>query len=103
MAIPFHYLLHGVDIVAARGLHVPVAGVHYDSRQVRPGYIFVCIVGYRTDGHLYIQDAIARGAAGFVIEKDVPLPPGVPYARVRSSRRALAVIGANYYGQPSRS
>lgn len=103
MAVPFHYLLQGVDVLAARGLHIPVAGVHYDSRQVRPGYIFVCIEGYRTDGHLYIRDAIAREAAGFVIEKDVPLPPGVPYARVRSSRRALAVMGANYYGQPSRS
>lgn len=103
MPVSFQYLLQGVNVLAARGLHLPVAGIHYDSRRVQPGYIFVCIEGYRTDGHLYIEEAAARGAAGFVITKDTSLPPGVPYARVSNSRRALAVMGANYYGQPSRA
>lgn len=98
----FQELLQGVDVRVARGLQVPVAGVHYDSRQVQPGDIFVCIQGYQTDGHLYIADAAARGAAGFVIEKDLELPSGVSYAKVGSSRLALASIAANLYGHPSR-
>jgi len=102
MPIAFQDLLEGVDVCTARGLELPVMGVHYDSRQVQPGDVFVCIQGYQTDGHLYIEDAAARGAAGFVIEKDIELPPGIPYAKVRNSRLALAAIAANFYGHPSR-
>lgn len=40
-----------------------------DSRQVKPGDIFVALQGLRTDGHLHIQDAVARGATGYFINK----------------------------------
>ena len=34
-------------------------GICYDSRKVKPGYVFVCIVGFETDGHKYIAGAIS--------------------------------------------
>lgn len=52
-----------------------VTGVALDSRQVRPGDLFVAIVGERTDGHQYAQAAAAAGAACLLVRRDRwPLP-----------------------------
>ncbi len=87
---------------AGAGLDVAVAGVHYDSRRLAPGFVFVCIQGFRTDGHLYIAEARERGAVGLVVEKEVAVPEGMAWALVEDSRRALAVLAANFYGHPAR-
>ncbi|CEO89367.1 Mur ligase domain-containing protein [Syntrophaceticus schinkii] len=100
MPITFQDLLQDVELVTAAGLERVVTGLHYDSRQIQPGYIFVCIQGYRTDGHLFIQDALSRGAVGLVIEKDIDVPSGIAFARVNSSRLALALMAANFYDPP---
>ena len=76
-----------------------ISAVRYSSRQVQPGDLFVAIVGYETDGHKYIPDAIAHGAAVILCEKD--MPEGTPWIRVASTRRALAQLGANWYGHPA--
>ncbi|MGB4505258.1 MAG: UDP-N-acetylmuramoyl-L-alanyl-D-glutamate--2,6-diaminopimelate ligase [Syntrophaceticus sp.] len=103
MPITFQELLQGVEVLTAAGLERIVTGLHYDSRQVKPGNIFVCIQGYRTDGHLFIQDALSRGAIGVVIEKDIDIDSGISFVRVNNSRLALALMAANYYGHPSRN
>ncbi len=95
-------LMGGIKIRAASGLMTPVTGVHYDSRQVQPGFVFVCISGYRADGHSYIDDAARRGAAAVVIETEAALPAGLAWARVPDTRSALADMAANFYGHPSR-
>ncbi|MGI6406765.1 MAG: UDP-N-acetylmuramoyl-L-alanyl-D-glutamate--2,6-diaminopimelate ligase [Syntrophaceticus sp.] len=102
MPITFQDLLQGVEVTGAAGLEQTVTGLHYDSRLIKPGNIFVCIQGYRTDGHLYIQDALSRGAVGLVVEKDMNLQPQISFARVNSSRLALALMAANFYDHPSR-
>ncbi|MGB9662932.1 MAG: UDP-N-acetylmuramoyl-L-alanyl-D-glutamate--2,6-diaminopimelate ligase [Moorellaceae bacterium] len=79
-----------------------VQGLHYDSRHIRPGFLFVAIPGHRTDGHLYLEDAVQRGATAVVIQKEVALPEGVAWIRVKDSRKALADLAARYYGYPSR-
>ena len=103
MTVPFQQLLSGISIDEAQGLDTPVSGIHYDSRQVQPGFVFVCIPGYRTDGHAYIGDAAGRGAAALVVSQDVALPDGLAWVRVRDTRSALAMASANFYGHPSRS
>ena len=95
-------LLQGINVLEAKGLEQSVDGIHYDSRQIKKGYIFVCIKGYRTDGHLYIDDALSRGAVGLVVERDVEVPAGISLVRVEDSRLALAQLSANFYGHPSR-
>ena len=48
-------LLKGIEhTVIAGEIGVDIKGIAYDSRQVKPGYLFVCISGFKTDGHLYI-------------------------------------------------
>ncbi|BDG60761.1 UDP-N-acetylmuramoyl-L-alanyl-D-glutamate--2,6-diaminopimelate ligase [Caldinitratiruptor microaerophilus] len=73
-----------------------------DSRQVTPGAAFVAIRGLRADGHDFVGEAAARGAALVVVERAVPAPAGVAVLEVPSSRRALAAIAARFHGHPSR-
>ena len=77
-----------------------VAGIAYDSRAVRRGYIFVAIRGLRSDGHSYIGSAVKAGAAVVVCE-EIPQEE-VPYLLVENSRLALSLLSAAWYGCPAR-
>jgi UDP-N-acetylmuramyl-tripeptide synthetase len=81
---------------------VVVTGVHYDSRQVEPGGIFVAIPGMMLDGQDFIADAIDRGAVAVVGQRATGVPQGVRYIEVDDSRKALARLAATFYGNPSR-
>lgn len=96
-------LTEGV-VVKARGgeQRIPLRGLHYDSRKVEPGFLFVAVKGFTTDGHHYINDALARGAVAVVLEDKVLLPPGVSWVQVDDSRRALGFLAARFYNYPSR-
>jgi len=85
---------------------VEITGVACDSRKVAPGNLFVCVPGQRTDGHLYIGEAIGRGAAA-IITQSGHLPEGqdvggVTVVEVDDCRAALAAISNAFYGYPSR-
>jgi UDP-N-acetylmuramoyl-L-alanyl-D-glutamate--2,6-diaminopimelate ligase len=75
-----------------------ITGITEDSRKVRPGTLFVAVPGTLLDGHAYIADALSRGAAAVVAERTGAIPPHVPFARVPSSRTALAAIAARFFG-----
>ena len=77
-----------------------VTGLAYDSRRVRPGALFFAVPGVHTDGHDHVPDAVARGAIGVVVEREVPNAP-VPQLIVDRSRRALADAADAWYGRPS--
>ena len=80
-------------------MNTEITGVNYDSRRVKPGHVFVAIVGYAADGHRFIPSAAAAGAVCVVCEKK---PEGdIPYILVPNSRAALAAMGANWYGHPA--
>ena len=51
-----------------------IRGAAVDSRLVRPGELFVALPGERTDGHEFIDEAIARGAAALLVTRPVPDP-----------------------------
>ncbi|MEW6182596.1 MAG: UDP-N-acetylmuramoyl-L-alanyl-D-glutamate--2,6-diaminopimelate ligase [Bacillota bacterium] len=77
------------------------AGLAYDSRRVEPGFVFFAIQGFQLDGHDYVGDAVQRGAAAVVVEKDIEEPAGVAVFRVPDSRAALASAAARFYGYPA--
>ncbi len=79
---------------------IEITGISEDSRLVHPGFLFVAIAGFITDGHRYIEDAIARGAVAIVGEKDVPC--SVPFVRVDNGREALAHLSAVFFSHPTR-
>ncbi len=46
-----------------------IQGLAYDSRQVKPGYLFVALKGHRQNGHDYLQNAVQNGAVALVMEE----------------------------------
>ena len=93
-------LLEGLSLVSATAdLEMEISGVSYDSRTTRPGDLFVAMTGFETDGHAYIPKAAEAGAAAVLCQR--PPENGLPYVQVENSRRALAVLGANFYGHPA--
>ena len=72
-----------------------------DSRKVSEGSVFVCITGAVSDGHQYIEEVAAKGAAAVIVEKEVEAPEGLTVIRVEDTRYALALMSAAYFGYPA--
>jgi len=64
-----------------------------DNRDARPGNLFICINGERTDGHLYANDAFNAGAACCLTEQEIPNAKG-PYVIVGSTTEAIKKLGS---------
>lgn len=83
---------------------IPITGIAYDSRDVRPGFLFFALPGLHADGHDFIDKALDAGASGIVHSRDPGFfHPGVSYVRVPDPRFALSPAAAAFYGHPSRS
>ncbi|NJB97801.1 UDP-N-acetylmuramoyl-tripeptide--D-alanyl-D-alanine ligase [Sphingomonas sp. ABOLD] len=67
-----------------------VSGVAFDSREVGPGDLFLALKGESTDGHRFLDQAFAQGAAGAVVSD----PTDHPSIRVADTTGALNVLGA---------
>jgi UDP-N-acetylmuramoyl-L-alanyl-D-glutamate--2,6-diaminopimelate ligase len=78
-----------------------IEGLAYDSRQVKPGYLFVALRGRHREGAEYVNDAIQRGAVAVVSEHGEGPRHDVTYIAVEDARRALAEIACAFYSQPS--
>lgn len=79
---------------------ISIGGIAIDSRQVKPGDLFVALRGGRVDGHGFIAEAQRRGAAAVVGDEDLGAL-SIPYVRVEDSRRALSYLAAAFYGRPA--
>ncbi|MCF0103897.1 MAG: UDP-N-acetylmuramoyl-L-alanyl-D-glutamate--2,6-diaminopimelate ligase [Eggerthellaceae bacterium] len=79
--------------------NVDVCGIATNSQEVEPGFLFVCIMGNKTDRHDYIEDAIENGAAAVVgTRSDVDCR--VPYIQVDDIQSALYELCTNFYDDP---
>lgn len=118
-------LLEGIDVVESFGsTEIPISGLHYDSRRIQPGHLFVAIHGEKTDGNRFVPQALERGAAAVAsgLPRDTagvslataPQPPhsalpacggysAFAWVRVKDARRALAQAAANFYAHPARA
>lgn len=77
-----------------------IDGMVYDSRQVKPGYLFVAIKGYTVDGHDYFRDAIQNGATVLVGETFEGLSGDLTRVCVPDSRDALWKLACQFYDRP---
>lgn len=71
-----------------------------DSRRVEPGALFFCTPGLRMDAHDFAPQAVERGAAALVVERELPLD--VPQVLVEDVRMAISYIASEFFGNPSR-
>lgn len=109
-------LLSHVGYVRLRGsAGTGVTGITCDSREVKPGDLFVCLAGCRQDGHLYAEEALEKGASVVVMEErnreteklEKRFSGGTKQEAalvlVASTRRAFSPLAAAFYGYPLRS
>jgi len=80
---------------------VDVADLAYDTRAVTPGALYACLPGFRADGHDFARDAVDRGAAALIVERELPDLP-VPQLVVPDARTALALAADVFFGRPTR-
>ena len=86
-------------VLEARGVNV--ASLCLDSRSVRPGDVFVALKGHRFDGHAYISQAVAHGAAAVLCEIEPSTPLPVPHIAVANMAARIGEIAHLVYGRPS--
>ena len=93
-------LLKGINVIeCAADPELNIEAVAYDSRKVVSGSLFVAVSGFATDGNKYIPMAMEKGAMAVVTAKKPE--QDVPYILVESDRKALAMLGVNFYGHPA--
>lgn len=76
-----------------------VVSIHYKAQDVKQGGIFVAIQGHVTDGHDYIDAALANGASAIITQK--PVDRDSIIIEVEDTRKALSAMSAAFYGNPS--
>jgi len=76
--------------------------IHFDSRRVKPGSLFIAQKGVHIDGHQFIEKAIEQGAIAIICQ-DMPesLTDNITFIGVADSSRALGIIASNFFENPS--
>ena len=78
---------------------VETSAVIMDSRSITEGCLFACVVGENFDGHDFAQEAIERGAAALLVDRELPVT--TPQIIVDDVRSVLGELAALAYGRPS--
>jgi UDP-N-acetylmuramoyl-L-alanyl-D-glutamate--2,6-diaminopimelate ligase len=95
-------LLEKVDVLEVHGTRArEIEGICFDSRRCEADFLFVAVAGMKFDGHLFVPEAVRRGAKAIVYEKEIARHASYTSIRVRDSRRALGVLGKNFFENPS--
>lgn len=102
-------LIAGIEKTESLGYHDPeIENIAFDSRKVQQGGLFVAIPGGRHDGSAFIGEALDKGAIAIITEAPLESLSSlhidrehVSLLRVADSRKSLAIVSANFYGDPS--
>lgn len=100
IAMKLREILKDLDIGGCTAdMDLDITGISYDSRNTRPGDLFVAVKGLTVDGHKFIPVAMEKGAAA-VLCQDEP-ETGVPWVQVADCRYGLAICSRNFFGNPA--
>ncbi len=96
-------LLYKIPLLATSGsMDTDITDLTMDSRTAGPGSLFVALRGTVTDGHAHIETAVRNGAWAVLCEElPTTLNGAVAYVQVQDSARALGLVSATFFGQPS--
>lgn len=95
-------LIKEIEPVAVTGkASIPIMGLAYDSRQARPGFLFVAMPGHCSNGIEFAADAVKNGATAVVSMEPLALGVGITHVQVSDARRALALLSRAFYGNPA--
>src|SRR5204863_2053389 len=92
-------LAHAGVLVDAPDALPEITGLTADARRLERGMLFCAVRGAMLDGHSFVADAAARGAAAALVE--VRQPVALPQILVRNGRRAAAIAAEAWYREPA--
>ena len=103
-------LLTAIEPIEVLGrTDIEIGGLHFDSRQIGAGDLFVAQVGTAVDGHTFIESCVAKGCAAVVLSNKAYMPkepsdkkPSTTYILVENTDRALGLLASKWYGEPSK-
>lgn len=90
--------------------HIPdieIKNIVSDSRRAEKGSLFICLKGTKSDGHMYINEALKNGASFVIAEAEVRaetcyvIPEGFPYAVSDNTRKTASLLWDMWYSHPS--
>lgn len=101
------YILKGIPAAGTDGpLDLEITDIASDSRQCRPGCLFIAVPGFDCDGHAFIGKAADAGAAAVVYQhpeaRDEIVSRGLTAVRMEDTRTAAADLAGNFFRHPSR-
>jgi UDP-N-acetylmuramoyl-L-alanyl-D-glutamate--2,6-diaminopimelate ligase len=98
-------LIKGVDVISLTGNEdIDISGIEFDSRKVKKDFLFIAVVGYKTDGHNFISSAVESGASAILCETLPPeLHEGICWIKTADTAKALGLAASNFFGNPSSS
>ncbi len=76
---------------------ISARGIEDSSRRVKKGYVFVCVKGFKTDGHKFAADAVRKGASAVIAGKNINIAGKTPVIRVKNTKEALLKMAAVFY------
>jgi UDP-N-acetylmuramoyl-L-alanyl-D-glutamate--2,6-diaminopimelate ligase len=79
----------------------PITGLAVDSRLVAPGMAFVAIAGGSHDGHAFVADVLAAGAAAVVVQRGRIESPNGPHVWLADTAAALPELAVRVHGEPA--
>ena len=81
---------------------IEITGINIDSRLIEEGHVFVAVKGTQTDGHVYIEKAIEKGASAIVCET-IPanITDHITYIQVPNSEDIVGELATLYYDDPT--
>ena len=82
-----------------------IKGLHFDSRKVGEGDLFVAQVGTAVDGHTFIDGCVAKGCAAVVLSNKEYIKHQIPnttYILVENTDKALGLLASKWFGEPSK-
>ena len=85
----------------AEDTDIEISDICYDSRNIKPNCVFVCLKGANFDGHDYINEAFSKGASVVVVQEDVDFK-NISIIKVENTRKFLALASANFFGNPDK-
>jgi len=96
-------ILYKVSLTSTYGdMERKVSDIVFDSRKVVENSAFVAVKGTQVDGHDFISVALEKGATTIICEQlPEALASGITYIQVVDSAKALGIMAANFYGNPS--
>lgn len=100
-------ILKGVENYKARGnLEVEINNIENNSKKIQNGDVFIAIKGFDFDGHDFVEEAIKQGAVAVVLDvtadlKKIKLSKNITVVLVENTRKCLAKMASNFYGNPT--